>query len=289
MSESILATIQVSLDDLRWIIEQSSINSAFLHAVITEHRVDIFSVSPVEKRRTYTSFNEFYFAKINVYDDFGIHTSFHARDILRAIKNLEINNTNQLVRIEILGERTDNLGDFEKTLATEIRIHGGISWDIYCPQFDTPEYVTQFSKRFSDSDIYLDEQQTREYEVEIKIPVSQINTLVKRMDDRFQKGLYIICVKNEQLVLTLKEKHGTGSIIFNPYSLSGPDVLNYYTEEFRNVFDQIQGDVTMYTDPEEKELAVVHSEREGCTIRHAIEAIGVEGKLSLYPQNKKYS
>ncbi|KAB7515609.1 hypothetical protein DM867_00210 [Halosegnis rubeus] len=153
---------------------------------------------------------------------------------------------------------------------------------------EIPEVLNETRDRFTGYG-YLDAQQADPYRVAIRTPVSEIERLVSFMDDKFQKGLYAIDIRDGQLGMSLPEKYGLGSIIFQPYSVHGPNTRKYFTEEFRQVFDRLNGDVLIHVDPEGGDLAVVHTDRKGAMIRHSIETIGVNGKLTLRNQGRNES
>jgi hypothetical protein len=236
-------------------------------------------LSPVAKRRSYSEFNRFFLSDIDLKHGSELNLKINANRILYILKKMRRGNSTVPVRIEIVGDPSE-CGEVQDP---RLRIQRDLTWQAYVDTVEIPEVLNKTRDRFTDYG-YLDVQQADPYEDVIRAPVSTIENLISIMDNKFEKGLYAIDIRDGQLGLSLPGEHGLGSAVFRPYSVQGPDTKKYFTEEFRKVFDRLRGGVVMYVDPDGTDLAVVHTERKGATIRHAIESIGVDGKLTLRDQ-----
>lgn len=279
MSRRRLATISTSVRDLRWLLEQASVDSRYLYCKLQDDRIEAYSASPVAKRRSFSVFNKYYFSNIRLSGITGMYFCIDSGRAVSALKTISKTEPNQPIRIEIFGDvDTQQPGNTENI---QIRLHRQLSWDTYSTTTDIPSVIDRIRERFTEQNRFLTEQQDRLYRTEINISVSDVERLISAMDDIFTKGFYAIDIRNEQLGLSLNGKYGRNTLVFSPYSLRGPDVLKYFTEEFNGVFSLLDGDVTMHVDPDEDDLAVARTGRKGCTLHHVLESIGVDGKIEL--------
>jgi hypothetical protein len=279
MSTRLLGTVRASVRDFRWLFRQASVQSEYLYWTVHADRIEAYSLSPVAKRRSYSEFNRFFLSDIDLRYGSELNLLIDAAHALNALKMMKQVSPTASVRIEILGDTSES-GEIQNS---RLRLQRDLTWQAYVTTVEIPEVLNKTRDRFTDYG-YLDVKQADPYRVTIRTPVSEIETLISFMDDKFEKGLYAIDVRDEQLGLSHPEEYGLGSVVFRPYSVQGPDTRKYFTEEFRRVFDRLNGDVLMHLDPEGRDLAVVHTDRKGAKIRHAIESIGVNGKLTLRDQ-----
>lgn len=279
MSTRLLGTVRASVRDFRWLFRQASVQSAYIYWTVHEDRIEAYSLSPVAKRRSYCEFNRFFLSDIDLKYGSGLDLKLDAARVLYVLTMIKRVNPTASVRIEILGD-TSQRGEIQNP---RLRLQQEMTWQAYTDTVEIPEVLIRTRDRFTENG-YLNVQRADPYKDAIRTPVSQIKNLISIMDDKFEKGLYAIDIRDEQLGLSLPEEHGSGSVVFRPYSVQGPDTRKYFTEEFKRVFDRLRGDVVMYVDPDGADLAVVHTERKGATIQHAIESIGVDQKLTLRNQ-----
>ena len=279
MSTRLLGTVRASVRDFRWMFRQASVRSTYLYWTVHADRIEAYSLSPVAKRRSYSVFNRFFLSDIDLKHISAINLRVDAARVLHVLKIMKQINPTAPVRIEIFGDISRH-GEIQNP---RLRLQRDLRWQAYVDTVEIPEVLNETRDRFTDYG-YLDVQQTDPYEVTIRTPVSEIDNLISIMDDKYEKGLYAIDVRDGQLGLSIPEEYGLGSAVFRPYWVQGPDMTKYFTEEFSRIFNLLKDDIVMYADPDGEDLAVVHTERKGATIRHAIESIGVDGKLPLRDQ-----
>lgn len=279
MSTRLLGTVRASVRDFRWLFRQASVQSPYLYWTVHADRIEAYSLSPVAKRRSCSEFNRFFLSNIDLNHGSELNLKINSTRILYILKKMRRGNSTAPVRIEIVGDPSE-CGDVQDP---RLRIHRDLTWQAYVEAVEIPGVLNKTRDRFTDYG-YLDVRQADPYDVVIRTPVSTIENLISVMNNKFEKGLYAIDIRDGQLGLSLPEEYGLGSAVFRPYSVEGPDTKKYFTEQFRQVFDRLRGDVVMYVDPDGTDLAVVHTERKGATIRHAIESVGVDGKLTLRDQ-----
>lgn len=279
MSTRLLGTIRASVRDFRWMFRQASVQSAYLYWTVHADRIEAYSLGPVAKRRSYSEFNRFFLSDIDLKHDSVLNLRINAARVLYVLEMMKRVNPTAPVRIEIFGD-TSKGGEIQNP---RLRLQREITWQAYTNTVEIPKVLIKTRDRFTDNG-YLNVQQAAPYKISVRTPVSQIENLISIMDDKLEKGLYAIDIRDGQLGLSLPEEYGRGSAVFRPYSVQGPDATKYFTDGFSRIFDQLKGDVMMYADPHGTDLAVIHTERKGATIRHAVESIGVDGKLTLRNQ-----
>lgn len=279
MSTRLLGTVRASVRDFRWLFRQASVQSAYLYWTVHADRIEAYSLSPVAKRRSYSEFNRFFLSDIDLKYGSELDLKLDAARVLYVLKMMKRVNPTAPVRIEILGD-TSQRGEIQNP---RLRLQRDLTWQANTNTVEIPEVLIKTRDRFTDNG-YLNVQQAAPYKISIRTPVSQIENVISIMDDKFEKELYAIDIRDGQLGLSLPAEYGRASAVFRPYSVQGPDATKYFTDEFSRVFDHLKGDVVMYVDPDGADLAVVHTERKGATIQHAIESIGVDEKLTLRNQ-----
>lgn len=279
MSNRLLGTVRASVRDFSWLFRQASVQSTYLYWTVHADRIEAYSLSPVAKRRSYSEFNRFFLSDIDLKHSSELHLRIDAARVLSILKRMQRVNPTAPVRIEILGD-TSQSGEIQKS---RLRLQRDLTWQAYTSTWEVSDVQINTRDRFTDEG-YFDVQQSNPYRVSIRTPVSEIENLISMMDDKFERGFYAIDIRDGKLGLSLPEEYGLGSAVFNPYSVQGPDAVKYFTEEFSRIFDRLKGDVMMYMDPHGTDLAVIHTERKGATIRHAVESIGVDGKIPLRDQ-----
>lgn len=279
MSNRLLGTVRASVRDFSWLFRQASVQSTYLYWTVHADRIEAYSLSPVAKRRSYSEFNRFFLSDIDLKHSSELHLRIDAARVLSILKRMQRVNPTAPVRIEILGD-TSQSGEIQKS---RLRLQRDLTWQAYTSTWEVSDVQVNTRDRFTDEG-YFDVQQSNPYRVSIRTPVSEIENLISMMDDKFERGFYAIDIRDGKLGLSLPEEYGLGSAVFNPYSVQGPDAVKYFTEEFSRIFDRLKGDVMMYMDPHGTDLAVIHTERKGATIRHAVESIGVDGKIPLRDQ-----
>lgn len=279
MSTRLLGTVRASVRDFRWMFKQAGVQSPSLYWTIHSDRIEAYSLSPVAKRRSYSEFNRFFLSDIDLKHSSALNLRIDAARVLYVLQIMKRIDPTAPVRIEIVGD-TSQSGEIQNP---RLRLQRDLTWQAYVDTVEIPEVLNETRDRFTDYG-YLDVQQTDPYEVTIRTPVSEIDNLISIMDDKYEKGLYAIDVRDGQLGLSIPEEYGLGSAVFRPYSVQGPNITKYFTEEFSRIFDLLKDDIVMYADPDGEDLAVVHTERKGAKIRHAIGSIGIDGKLPLRDQ-----
>jgi hypothetical protein len=85
--------------------------------------------------------------------------------------------------------------------------------------------------------------------------------------------IYPLRIKDGKLIFPEWIFEDQSRIIFHSFSLPDENLEQYYTFEFGEIIQSMDGNITLNTHPTENLLIFVQQGHRNCTIRHIIEAV----------------
>ncbi len=106
--------------------------------------------------------------------------------------------------------------------------------------------------------------------------MSWFTSIIDEDDDSI---VYPLVVRDEKIEFTFFPERDSENWVHGElavHSAEGPDVKQHYPKYLGMIFEKLNGDVELYTDPEEGLLAIVNREKMGSTLRYVIPSVDID-------------
>jgi hypothetical protein len=139
------------------------------------------------------------------------------------------------------------------------------------------DYPPELCSRFTQQDKFMNSDRTRTYPVEFPIATERIGRLVGITEyvthDDAINPIYPLRIKDGALIFPEWFFENQAEITFQSYSLPDESIEQYYTSEFGDIVQSMNGSMRLSTHPDENLLIFVQQCHRNCTIRHVMESV----------------
>lgn len=273
MSEVHHATLCAKVDQLRWMLNQTSAFSTDVYLQISNRKVNVFACCPAGIACSYSTFTNKFLRSIDLVQDHDVVALLDESDLNRFLKHLS---GSSLVELKLFGSDGNAAESNSRLESSRLLIQGELNKEMPLESVDHDliDLCSNITSRFTTSDEYMTKERTEVYPSWIGIPVNQLERLISVVQSECTEGLYPLVVKDSKLGLSLDRNH----IELIPHEISGPDFHHYYPFQFEELVDTLSGDAVLSTHPHEETLVVVQHGHRGCVLRHTIDSIEVSSE-----------
>jgi len=179
--------------------------------------------------------------------DVQLHESVDENGVQTLVNYIDVENYIDFVG----GERVEVtfFGNEDETLCRRMRIDGDIEVDIYVPhsEADFNSIQTGIIQRYNDSDRWLNSD-SEPMGTQFTTKVQEFERIVRVTEfDDFALSTYPVSIEDEEFILDASDDDGRNSVSgrLESSDVSGPDVNNFYSAGFAELFDNISGEVVV--------------------------------------------
>lgn len=276
MAEEELATVQASAQNIRNMIQQTSLggsgdpfHSDLYLNVHDAGAVTVIGGSPGDVTQTYCTFTEPNLNDISSEQDNGTQAVINVADFITY--GLDFASDGGELEVSFRGSPDDEL-------TSVVEFYGAVNSRVMTPVAgDVLEEVpTGIIDNFPEGDgQYHSTMEGREGETfptNIRVDASQIQRIIEVIDHEPDRDLFPITVEDGELTLDVGRDGGRNAVWgeLEANSVEGPDVNNQYKKGFKEVFKSLSGEVWLQTAPGGAPLCVAQDGHDGMVIRHVI-------------------
>lgn len=285
MDEPYLAAIRGKARDFKWLFHRVSVLSSRAkrgsggpYIEIYEDRIEAFDIRS-SPEQSYCTFTKSYFDGISLQDDERVTAFVNWVDVLNALEKFD---GDDFVEFRFLDDVNATEGTTHPPRASILQVRNVLTHRILCPTRGTEdEQPGQLRQRFSEDDVLLTENDSTPAPVHISIPADQMEWFTSIIDGDEDSIVYPLVVRDEKIEFTFFPENDPDTENWvhgklSTHSADGPDIKHHYPKYIGPVFQMLNGDVDLYTDPEEGTLAVVNKAKMGSTLRYVLPSVDID-------------
>lgn len=257
-------------------LSQASPSSPEIILELDQEEVSTVATSGAGSVTSYCTFNRDFFDDVNLAECVSIRAIINKYDITSFLKYFKQSDT---LELRFFGPDPNSIGQYEKPIAEWCMIDCGLkSWrPLPAAKSNFIDHPPELCSRFTQQDKFINRDRTRTYPFEFQISSEKLDRLVNVTEYETHNDTinptYPLRIKDGQLIFPEWFFEDQSGIIFHSLSISDENIEQYYTSEFGEIIQSMNGNATLSTHPTEKLLIFVQKGHRNCTIRHIMEAV----------------
>lgn len=243
---------------------------------LDQKEVSTVATSGAGSVTSYCTFNRDLFDDVNLVDDVQIRAIVNLFDITSFLKYFKQSDT---LELRFFGPDPSSVGAYEDPIAEWLIIDSGLkSWrPLPAAKSNFIDYPPELCSRFTQQNKFMNRDKTRTYPIEFQISSERAKKLVgitnELTHDSTINPIYPLRIRRGELVFPEWIFENQSGIIFQSFSIPDENIEQYYTFEFGDIIQSMDGNITLSTHPTENQLIFVQQGHRNCTIRHVMEAV----------------
>lgn len=281
MDEPYLAAIRGEARDFKWMLNRvgipsysSGFSSGEIYLEIYSDKIDAFSHS-VSPKCAFCTFTDSYFDGITLAEGSKVTAIINSQDVLAALKTSE---ARDFVELRFLEDGFETDGTIHPHRASILQLRNVLTHRIFCPVV-SPDDLGEISRRFTADDTFLDADGKKRAPIHIRIPADQMSWFTSIIDGDDDSIVYPLVVRDGKIEFTFFPEEDSENWVHGElavHSAEGPDVKQHYPKYLGMIFEKLNGDIELYTDPKEGLLSIVNQEKMGSTLRYVIPSVPID-------------
>ena len=276
MTEIQLGIIRSNVKTIRWMLSQASPSSPEVVLELDQDEVSTVATSGAGSVTSCCTFNRDFFDDVNLVGDVQIRAMINLFDITSFLKYFKQSDT---LELRFFGPDPSSVGAYEVPIAEWLIIDSGLkSWKpLPAAKSNFTDHPPELCSRFTQQNKFMNQDKTRTYPIEFQISSEKAKKLVgitnNLTHDNTINPIYPLRIKDGELIFPEWIFEDQSGIIFHSFSVPDENIEQYYTSEFEEIIQSMEGNITLSTHPTENLLIFIQQGHRNCTIRHIMEAV----------------